>query len=142
MKEQNSIFTPRLLSTLDFPLRWVDVDAYHHVSQTRYIDAMTETRAQWITHAIKDNKDFFKHYFFYVIDTQCTFYRSFKYPGFMRVKQYLIALQQSNFTLQYIFSSPENEKMHAQGFSRLACIDPKTERPTRIPEILLSAFTQ
>ena len=38
--------TLKLLSTLDFPLRWVDMDSYRHVSQTRYFDAMTEARSQ------------------------------------------------------------------------------------------------
>jgi YbgC/YbaW family acyl-CoA thioester hydrolase len=132
MKTQNH--TPQHLNTLDFPIRWVDMDAYRHVAQTRYLDAMTETRATWLRHALQDDALNKCHY--YVAETSCRFYKAFKYPGIMRVKQYLVSLERSQFTLEYQFYSSEEDKLYALGVARMVCVDPVTERPVRVPEAL------
>jgi acyl-CoA thioester hydrolase len=128
------------LYTFDFPLRWIDMDAYRHISNARYFDAMSETRAQWLRHVLKDNA--LTQCLYYVAETQCTYIKAFTYPGIMQVKQYIIEVQRSNFTLQYDFYSPNestsNEQLYARGIARMVCIDAVTEKLMRIPESLLA----
>lgn len=124
------------VSTYEFPIRWVDMDAYRHVGQTRYIDAMTETRAQWLQQAL--SKDALRACFYFVAETQCTFYKAFKYPDIMQIKQYVSDIQRSQFTLHYYFYLSGEEKLYAQGRARMVCVDPATERPMRIPPEVLT----
>jgi acyl-CoA thioester hydrolase len=131
--------TGKLLNTLEFPIRWVDMDAYRHVGQTRYLDAMTETRAQWLHNSL--DKDTLNLCFYFVAETQCHFYKAFKYPGVMQIKQYCVEVQRTQFTLHYHFYSPGEEKRFALGVARMVCVDPKTERPVRLPEQLHKKLT-
>lgn len=124
----------KLLSTLEFPIRWVDMDAYRHVAHTRYFDAMTETRAQWLRNTILDTA--LNSCLYYVAETQCSYYKAFKYPGVMLVKQSVTDVQSSTFILHYHFFTPGDEKCYAHGITRMVCVDPQTERPVRIPELL------
>lgn len=126
--------TRKLLNTLEFPIRWPDMDAYRHVNQARYLDAMSEARAQWLRQVLEDNA--LGQYFYFVAETRCEFYKSFKYPGVMLVLQYAVHLGRTSFTLEYDFFSPEEEKMYAKGMARMVCVNPSTERPARIPEKL------
>lgn len=132
MTDQNN--HRKLLNTVEFPIRWPDMDAYRHVNQARYLDAMSETRAQWLREVLADNALGDYHYF--VAETRCEFYKSFKYPGTMQIKQYVIHKGRSSFTLEYDFYAPGEEKMYAKGMARMVCVDPKTERPAKIPENL------
>jgi acyl-CoA thioester hydrolase len=125
------------LSTLDFPLRWVDMDSYRHVSQTRYFDAMTEARAQWL-HFVRDETA--QGCLFYVIETSCDFYISFKYPGTMRIKQYVREVKGYSFTLEYHIFAVGDERCRAKGVVRLACVSATTEKPVRVPVCLKKAF--
>ena len=126
----------KLVYTFEFPIRWVDTDAYRHVAHTRYMDAMSETRAQWLRNVLED--DALQGCLYYVAEVECRFYQAFKYPGSIQVKQYVTDVRRTHFTLQYHFHVPGEEKFRAQGRAHMVCVDPETERPMRIPEPLLA----
>lgn len=119
----------KLLNSLSIPIRWVDMDAYAHVNNARFFDAMTEARADLLKRIItRDEK-----YQFILVDTQCSFKKSYQYPGVMLVKQYVEKVGNSSFTFSYEFRD-ENELLYATGVATMICFDPSIQKPAALPE--------
>jgi acyl-CoA thioester hydrolase len=119
----------KLLNTLTIPIRWVDMDAYAHVNNSRFFDAMTEARADLLKTVISTSDTCQ----FILVDTQCSFKKPYQYPGVIIIKQYIEKIGNSSFTLSYLFTD-ENTATYATGLATMICFDPGTQKPIAIPD--------
>jgi acyl-CoA thioester hydrolase len=130
--------TPRLLNQVDIALRWVDMDAYGHVNNARFFDFMTEARAQLLGELKKAKT--VKSLQFVVVTTDCTFLLPYLYPDTVIIKQYLKAVGNSSFTLDYEFLSSNTSTLCATGHVKMVCYDPVREKAVPLPDSVKSHF--
>ncbi len=121
---------PILLNEITIPVRWVDIDAYNHVNNSHYFDAMTEARAQYIlplSHLAPDCQ-------FILVDTQCNFKKPYYYPGYIRLQQFLNKIGNSSFELNYLFLNDESDAIHAEGHAKIVCFSAMKKKVIRVPD--------
>ncbi len=124
------------LNKLSFPIRWVDMDAYGHVSNAKYFDYMSETRATWFSH-----QKLLGNFNYVVVSTACQFKKELSYPREIVVEQYFKENTKASFTLQYIFKDMHDLNLiYAEGEATLVCLDLTTKRAVRLPLDLREAF--
>lgn len=123
----------KLLSKNEFLVRWVDLDAYNHLNNARYYDFMTEARC----------KDFFQfkdECAFIVAENSCKFKMSVSYPAKLIIEQYVQNISIASFELIYIFKLENSERIVAEGFTKMFCLDFVRKKPIKIPSNLVSFF--
>jgi acyl-CoA thioester hydrolase len=135
--EEIEIPTNKILSRSIVPLRWVDIDAFGHVDNSRYFDFMVEARNA----LIPADSTLYKSYLFFLIQTRCVFYKPFHYPSNIQIKQSLIQVGRSSFTLGYEFFGEDELTLYAKGAATLVCVDPQTKRPVRVAQELASKLS-
>ena len=124
------------LNSLDIPLRWLDLDAYGHVGNSRIYDFMTDTRVAAFGGDIVFN-DLQKQ--FVVVESGCKFKAPMHYPGTVHVKQYCTKIGNSSFSLAYEFFMGDNpDLLCAEGFAVMVCYDAKLKQAVRVPELVRS----
>jgi acyl-CoA thioester hydrolase len=124
------------LNTLTVALRWLDLDAYGHVGNSRYYDLMTDARVALLgAEAVLTDRT--KQYV--VAESGCRFLQPLHYPGKVIVKQFCKKLGNSSFTLGYEFSMESDpETLCAEGFVVIVSYDAKLKKAVRVPEVIRS----
>ena len=114
---------PKLLNTLTIRLRWMDLDAYGHVGNSRFFDFMTDARVDLLGEK-NVLTDLSLQYV--VVDAQCTFKKPLFYPGNLILKQYCESISSRSFTLLYeFFMEKEPDVLCAQGRLVMVSYDAK-----------------
>lgn len=122
----------KLLSTYKIVIRWVDMDAYHHVNNARYFDYMAEARAAYFAE-ILENKDTQ----YVLVHVSCDFKKPLVYPKNIIIKQYFAEISRTTFTFYYTFHDENEEStLYAIGKGILVSIDAKTGRPIPVPDVI------
>jgi acyl-CoA thioester hydrolase len=122
----------KLLSTYKIAIRWVDMDAYHHVNNARYFDYMAEARASYFAE-ILENKDTQ----YVLVHVSCDFKKPLVYPKNIIIKQYFAEISRTTFTFYYTFHDENEEStLYAIGKGILVSIDAKTGRPIPVPDVI------
>ena len=130
MRKPVDLASCRLLSTHQIKLRWVDMDAYHHVNNARYFDYMAEARADYFAKILED-----RNTQYVLVHVSCDFKKPLVYPKTILIKQYLVAMTRSTFTFHYTFHEMDDDAVvYANGEGVLVAIDAKTAKPVSIPE--------
>jgi len=121
----------KLISTHTIPVRWVDMDAYGIVNNAKFLDYISETRIA----------SFGKHFteselHFVVAETHCLYKKSFTYPGTVLVEQYLKELGRTYMLFYYVLylAGDVTKTIYAECTMKIVCLDPKTNKITRLPE--------
>lgn len=129
MKKQHEF--EHLLNILEMPVRWVDMDAYGHVNNARFFDAMTEARADYFGRFIRH----FPHHQLILVDTHCNFKKPYFYPGTMIIKQFLEKKGHSSFELSYQFYEKNSgmEQLYAIGSAKMVCYHAELKTPVEMP---------
>ena len=128
----------KLLSTHRIPLRWVDMDLYHHVNNARYFDFMTEARAQLFVEIMQQEV----RWQFILVDVHCNFRKTFVYPDTVILKQYSEKVGSKSFSLAYeFFSTQHPDQIHATGEAKLVCFDAELGKAVTLPEIIRQLLT-
>lgn len=122
----------KLLNTLKIPVRWMDLDAYSHVNNSKYFDYMTEARAGLLGEIIKKS-DLCQ---FILVDTHCNFKKPYFYLDTIILEQFSENIGNSSFSLYYRFSKEEADGIYAEGTAKLVCFDPINKRVMRVPTII------
>jgi acyl-CoA thioester hydrolase len=123
---------PKLLNTLVIPLRWMDLDAYGHVGNSRFFDFMTDARVD-LMGAENVFADLSVQYV--VVDAQCSFKKSTHYPGNLTLKQFCENIGNRSFTLLYQFTMEDQpETICAEGRLVMVCYDAKEDKAIALPE--------
>ena len=123
----------KLLSKHEFELRWVDLDAYNHLNNSKYYDFMTECRA-------RDFIEFGKECGFIVMENSCKYKKPANYPATICIEQFLHSISTTSFELKYLFFIKGNDKPFAEGNAKMVCFDLDKNRPIRIPEKMKLLF--
>lgn len=119
------------LNHIQVPVRWVDLDAYGHVSSARYFDCMAEARADFLADCL-DRNDQCQ---IILVDTQCNYKKAISYPSTIVVYQYLESIGQNSFTLFYKFYlGGDPSALYAEGRAKNVCYDPSLRRTVPVPE--------
>lgn len=122
---------------IEISARWGDMDAYHHITNSRYFDYMTEARVIMFTPVV----DFIKDLHFMVVATDCEFKRPIVYPNKVLIHPSLRDMGRTSFRLRYEFYTKEDtENIYAIGHTRMVCFNPIEGKPSRIPEKLKSVL--
>ena len=124
----------KLLNTLVIPLRWMDLDAYGHVGNSRFFDFMTDARVDLMgaEHVFAD-----LNIQYVVVDAQCSFKKPTHYPGNLIVKQFCETIGNTSFTLLYHFAMEgDPETICVQGRLVMVCYNAKENKATCLPELV------
>lgn len=115
------------------PVRWTDLDTYAHVNNARYFDYLTEGRTRVMNHVFGPTDDV--QYF--MVDARCVYLKPIDYPNNIKLKHYILQIGTTSFTVLCNLYS-EDESVHfARTECKLVCVDKNTQRPVRIPDVLL-----
>lgn len=129
----------KLINSLPITLRWLDLDAYGHVGNSRIYDFMTDARVAALGEemVLSDLQQQFV-----IVESGCKFKASLYYPGTVIVKQYSEKVGNSSFTLSYEFTMENNpELICAEGFVVMVCYDAKLKQAVRVPDLIRNLFT-
>ena len=118
------------ISTIEIPIRWVDMDAYGHVNGSRYFDYFTQTRHDLL---IKPFLQEYEHDFF-LVDVQCHYLHALYYPDIIIISQFLEAVGTSSVELSTTIYSKTQQRICARGQATLVCCDKQTGKPCPIPQ--------
>jgi acyl-CoA thioester hydrolase len=122
-----------LLNTAIIPLRWVDLDAYGHVTNAKFFEFMTEARVQILLNFLEEATA----YQFILADASCNFKQPLHFPGSVEVQQFVTALGNASFSLYYLFKRTDDpDTIYAEGTAKMVCFDPKLSKTARVPERL------
>ena len=119
-------------------IRWVDIDMYSHLNNSKFFDYMVESRADFLGPFINE----FKNIRYVLSETKCSFKKEFKYPSKVKIKQFCISNSAASFELLYEFYEENNDVLRAEGYAKLVCIDADKGKPCKIPESLLTILTK
>lgn len=128
----------QLVHTLDIPVRWVDMDAYHHVNNSVYFTYFEQTRIDW-WYKIKPPE--FDHHLegHVVIHANCTFLKPINYPDTITVKLYVSPPGRSSYEFFYeIYSKQDPDILYTEGSTKMVWIDLKKGKAIRLPEYILA----
>ena len=123
----------RLLSTHEFNLRWVDLDAYNHMNNAKYYDLMSECRASCFLNSAKNIG-------LIVTENSCKYKAQVRYPDILIVEHFIQNICATSFELTYIFTSKQSTNIVAEGYAKMVCLDLEKNRPVRIPEEMKQLF--
>lgn len=126
------------LNSTHIPLRWVDLDAYAHLNNAKFFDAMTEARANLLGDLLMSPGICQ----FILAQTNCTFKIPYHYPETIVINQYCESIGSSSFSLHYIFTALNNTtSIYAEGTAKMVCFDPIEKKIVRIPQQLLQLLS-
>ena len=129
----------RLVFELDQPIRWGDMDAMGHVNNTVYFRYMEQARIAWLEAVGARDAD--RAAGPLLVDTRCAFRRELRYPGTVRVRQYLIGFGRSSIRTELdIVRADEPDVVYATGEATLAWVDFTTRRSAPVPPAVRDAM--
>ena len=121
------------MGLISVPVRWVDIDAYGHVNNSRYFDFMTEARAVFL----KQFMHLAKNLHFILVDTHCNFKRPIYYPSVVHIQQNVQQIGTSSFELRYVFYvNDDHNTIMAEGSAKMVCFDPIKKAASPLPVAL------
>ncbi len=120
----------KLLSTHLIPMRWVDMDAYHHMNNARYFDYMAEARVIYFHNIMQDPKTRYV-----LVHVACDFKKPLIYPKTILIKQYFTAMTRTTFTFHHTFHDhADQDSICAIGESIVVCVSLQTGKPVCVPD--------
>ncbi|BBH54340.1 acyl-CoA thioesterase [Fluviispira sanaruensis] len=122
-----------ILNTLEIVIRWVDLDPYNHLNNSKYFDFMTEARAKYFWEYSLTNKT---HLILH--DCHISFKKPYRYPNSLILEQYLEKIDGASFDLFYVFKSKLSNDIHAEAKIKMVTYDAEKNRVCRVPKELIS----
>ncbi len=120
------IFTTRI------PLRWADMDSYHHVNNALYLRYMEEARLQ-LLYAMGYRLDG-SGQGPVVINVSATFLIPLSYPETVIVDCYADEAGRSSFMTHYkLYGEKDKDKLACEGSAKVVWIDTETNASVKLP---------
>jgi len=130
----------RLLITSRMPVRWGDMDAYGHVNNTIYFRYMEQTRVEWLEQTgsavSPDNAEAPV-----IINAACTFLIPINYPATVIVRMYGGEPGRSSLMTWYELLVEGDERIYAEGSSKVVWMNPQTGKSVPLPEAVRAAVS-
>jgi len=124
-----------LLSVLEIPVRWSDMDANGHVNNATYFTYLEQTRIEWLERVGMQNTA--EGQGPVVVQTSCNFRLPIPYPETVEVRVYSGAMGRSSFRTSYeIYGSVEAGVKYADGEAVMVWVDRSSGRSCPMPEAL------
>lgn len=128
-----------LLHTSTIPVRWGDMDAYAHVNNTVYFRYCEQARVEWIENlgfpVMSDAGEGPV-----IINAACTFLAPITYPANVVVKLYAGDPGRSSVMTWYDILVEGDERIYAEGSSKVVWMDHATGKSVPIPDALRNAL--
>jgi len=128
-----------LLHTSRIPVRWGDMDAYAHGNNTVYFRLCEQARVEWIEHlgfAVLSEAGQGP----VIINAACTFLIPITYPATVIVKLYGGEPGRSSVMTWYEILVEGDERLYAEGSSKVVWMDHETGKSVPIPDELRGAL--
>ena len=123
----------KLVHTTRIPVRWGDMDYYGHVNNTVYFRFCEQARVEWIEalgFAVDPNRGEGP----VVINASCTFLLPVNYPATVVVKVYAGMPGRSSVMTWYKIFVEGDERLYAEGASKVVWMDMATNKSVPIPD--------
>lgn len=128
----------KLVHSSFMPVRWGDMDAFGHVNNTVYFRYMEQARIEWME-ACMDITSVTAGPV--LINAQCDFLRSLKYPDQIEVRMFISAPGRSSFMTHYqIYRVGTENMLCAQGTAKVVWVDTVLEKSAPLPASVLEQF--
>ncbi len=142
MAEQSPMLAAgrRLLITSHMPVRWGDMDAYGHVNNTVYFRYLEQTRVEWLEQmgsAVSPDNDTAP----VIINAACTFMLPVNYPATVIVRMYGGEPGRSSLMTWYELLVDGDERIYAEGSSKVVWMNPQTGKSVPLPEAVRAAVS-
>ena len=129
-----------LLITSRMPVRWGDMDAYGHVNNTVYFRYLEQTRVEWLEQmgsaVSPDNAEAPV-----IINAACTFMLPVNYPATVIVRMYGGEPGRSSLMTWYELLVEGDERIYAEGSSKVVWMNPQTGKSVPLPEAVRAAVS-
>lgn len=125
----------KLVHTARLPLRWGDVDMYGHVNNTVYFRLCEQARVEWIEalgYPVGPGAASGP----VIINAACTFYIPINYPATALVYTYAGEPGRSSVMTWYEIRVEGDERIYADGSSKIVWIDTATNKSVPLPDAL------
>lgn len=123
-----------LLHVSRIPIRWGDMDAYGHVNNTVYFRYAEQNRVEWFEAqglgvGTSDEGPV-------IVNAACTFLLPMTYPGMVEVRMYGGQLGRSSFMTTFEMRIEGDERLYAEGHSKVVWINTATGKSAPLPDDL------
>lgn len=115
------------------PVRWGDMDAYGHVNNTVYFRYCEQARVEWLEQSgstVSPDNPVAP----VIINASCTFLIPINYPATVVLKMYAGEPGRSSVMTWYELSVEGDERLYAEGASKVVWMDPGTGKSVPLPE--------
>lgn len=119
------------------PVRWGDMDAYGHVNNTVYFRYVEENRVQWLE-SLGFRVSPTEPCSPVIINASFTFLIPIIYPATLTVKLYAGKPGRSSVMTWYELWVHGDERLHAEGHSKIVWMDTRTGKSAPLPQALLA----
>ena len=123
--------------TYDIPVRYFDIDTNNHVNNSVYFTYMEEARTKLMF------KEFLVYHEngigFVVTEAKCKYKKPITIQDTVSIKVSVENIKSISFDIKYLFLDLSGE-LYAEGSTRLACIDIKTQKLIRLPKEMINSL--
>ena len=129
----------KLVHVSAMPVRWGDMDAFGHVNNTVYFRYMEQARIEWMESFLDLSVP--STIAPVLVNTQCSFLRSLKYPDQIEVAMFIVSHGRSSFETHYrIFRLGSEKLLCAEGSGKVVWVDSLLEKSVPLPDTVLAQF--
>ena len=122
----------KLVHTALIPMRWGDMDAYHHVNNTVYFRYMEQARVEYLErlgHTVVAQGTAPV-----IVNASATFHVPLTYPGIVEVRMYLGAPGRSSVPSSYEIRVHGDATLRASGDAMIVWVDVASGKSAPIPD--------
>ena len=121
--------------TYNVPVRYFDLDTNNHVNNSVYFTYMEEARTKLM---LEKFLIFQKNGIgFVVAEAKCKYKKPIRIQDRVSIKISVENIKGISFDIKYLFIDLSG-KLYAEGSTRLACIDKKTQKLIRLPKEMIN----
>ena len=123
--------------TYNIPVRYFDLDTNNHVNNSVYFTYMEEARTKLM---LKEFLGFLENGIgFVVAEAKCKYKKPIRIQDRVSIKVSVENIKGISFDIKYLFIDLSG-KLYAEGSTRLACIDIKTQKLIRLPKEMINSL--
>ena len=132
--------TRKLQLITRIPVRWGDMDAYGHVNNTVYFRYMEQVRVEWLEQmgsVVRPDNAVAP----VIINAACTFLMPVNYPATVIIRMYGGEPGRSSVMTWYELLVEGDERIYAEGSSKVVWMNPQTGKSVPLPEAVRAAVS-
>ena len=116
--------------TLNFDVRWGDMDAFGHVNNSRYLTYFEQIRIEWVRSLPLKNLG--EPIGPIIVTADCTYLKAIEYPAELEIKLFIGEAGNSSFMTNHEICV--NGELHAHGKVKIVWFDYEKGKSVPFPE--------